>query len=91
MLPIAYYRTAEIIVGTVTTLLMTRLLAPPGAGAGAPAPGWRSLLGVNWHILSHATRTGLAVAAVPLVWRQLELPNLSRWRSPSVRSWPSPR
>jgi uncharacterized membrane protein YccC len=77
-LPIAFYRTAEIVLGTATALLMTRVLLPPGAGAGPAAPGWRSLLGVNWHVLSHATRTGIAIAAVPLVWRQLELPNLSQ-------------
>jgi uncharacterized membrane protein YccC len=77
-LPVAFYRAAEIVLGTATALLMTRLLLPPGARAEPAARGWRSLLGVNWHVLSHATRTGMAIAAVPLVWRQLELPNLSQ-------------
>jgi uncharacterized membrane protein YgaE (UPF0421/DUF939 family) len=77
-LPVAFYRTAEIVVGVASALLVARLLAPPGSGSGAAAPGWRSLLGTHWHALSHATRSGLAIAAVPLVWRQLELPNLSQ-------------
>ncbi|TCL70387.1 FUSC family protein [Rhizobium sp. BK251] len=77
-LNVAFYRAAEIILGTVTALLTALVLAPPASAAGAVAPGWRSLLGRNWHILSHATRTGVAVAAVPLVWRQLELPNLTQ-------------
>ncbi|KQV68411.1 FUSC family protein [Rhizobium sp. Root1220] len=77
-LPIAFYRAAEIILGTATALLMTRLLAPHDGGGGATAPGWRSLLDANWHALSHALRTGVVIAAVPLVWRELELPNLSQ-------------
>ena len=54
------------------------MLLAAGRKAGPAAPGWRSLLGVNWHALSHAMRTGMAIATVPLVWRQLELPNLSQ-------------
>ncbi|MDL2406266.1 FUSC family protein [Rhizobium calliandrae] len=77
-LSIAFYRTVEIILGTATALVATRLLAPAEAGATVPSPGWQSLLGRNWHVLSHAMRTGMAVAAVPLVWRQLELPNLTQ-------------
>ncbi|MBB4568127.1 FUSC family protein [Rhizobium leucaenae] len=77
-LSIAFYRAVEIVLGTATALLMTRLLAPVEGGAVAPPPGWHSLLGRNWHVLSYAMRTGMAVAAVPLVWRQLELPNLSQ-------------
>ncbi|MDL2399554.1 FUSC family protein [Rhizobium mayense] len=77
-LSIAFYRTVEIILGTATALLATRLLAPAEAGVTVPPPGWHSLLGPNWHVLSHAMRTGMAVAAVPVVWRQLELPNLSQ-------------
>lgn len=77
-LPFAFYRTVEIVLGTVTALGVAQLLEPSGAGVGASAPGWRSLLGSHWYVLSHGIRTGLAVAAVPLVWRQLELPNLSQ-------------
>ncbi|MBB5574006.1 MULTISPECIES: FUSC family protein [Rhizobium] len=77
-LSIAFYRAVEIVLGTATALLVTRLLAPAEGEAVAPPPGWHSLFGPNWHVLSHAMRTGMAVAAVPLVWRQLELPNLSQ-------------
>jgi uncharacterized membrane protein YccC len=77
-LSIAFYRAVEIVLGTATALLVTRLLAPAEGGVVAPPPGWHSLLGRNWHVLSHAMRTGMAVAAVPVVWRLLELPNLSQ-------------
>ncbi|MDK4739715.1 FUSC family protein [Rhizobium sp. CNPSo 3464] len=77
-LSIAFYRAVEIVLGTATALLVTWLLAPAEGEVVAPPPGWHSLLGGNWHVLSHAMRTGMAVAAVPLVWRQLELPNLSQ-------------
>jgi uncharacterized membrane protein YccC len=77
-LPIAFYRGAEIVLGTATALAMTRLLSPSGDPVEPTAPGWQSLLGGNWHALSHAMRTGIVVAAVPLLWRQLELPNLSQ-------------
>ncbi|MDE1991337.1 MAG: FUSC family protein, partial [Rhizobiaceae bacterium] len=78
VLTIAYYRAAEIILGTAIAVLMTRLFAPRTAGPAAVPPGWHSLLTSNWHSLSHAMRTGMAVAAVPVVWRQLELPDLSQ-------------
>ncbi|TCR93187.1 FUSC family protein [Rhizobium sp. BK376] len=77
-LPIAFYRATEIVVGTVVALSMTWLLAPPEGKAPPAAPGWGSLFGPNWHVLSHATRTGTTIAFVPLIWRQLELPNLSQ-------------
>lgn len=77
-LPIAFYRTANIVLGTATAGLVVWCLGPPGDAAVPAAPGWRSLLGANWHVLSHGMRTGVAIAAVPLVWRELELPNLSQ-------------
>jgi uncharacterized membrane protein YccC len=77
-LPIAFYRAVEIVLGTATALLMAHLLAPSEGGAGAKAPGWHSLLDDNWHVLSHATRTGVVIAAVPVLWRELELPDLSQ-------------
>lgn len=77
-LPIAFYRAAEIVLGSATAVGIALLLGLPGDKAGPAAPGWHSLLDRNWHALSHAMRTGLAIAIVPLLWRQLELPNLSQ-------------
>jgi len=76
-LSVAATRCAEIVLGSVAVLLMANLL-PAGEAAAAAAPGWRSLLGPNWYMLNHGLRTGLAVALVPVVWRVLELPDLSQ-------------
>jgi uncharacterized membrane protein YccC len=77
-LTIAVYRTAEISIGVVAAMLAAFALAPPGTTDDAPPPGWSSLFGRNWHALHHAVRTGLVIASVPVVWRVLELPNLSQ-------------
>lgn len=76
-LSIAAMRFAEIVLGCLAALLMATLL-PVGEAAALAAPGWRSLLGPNWYMLNHGLRTGLAVALVPVVWRLLELPDLSQ-------------
>jgi uncharacterized membrane protein YccC len=78
-LEIACNRTAEVTIGTGAAIVVTALLA---ATADMPtpsvAPGWSDLLGVQWPSLQHALRAGVAVMLVPLVWRWLELPNLSQ-------------
>jgi uncharacterized membrane protein YccC len=76
-LSIAAMRFAAIVVGCLAALLMANLL-PAGEAVLPAAPGWRSLLGPNWYMLNHGLRTGLAVALVPVVWRVLELPDLSQ-------------
>lgn len=77
-LTVAVYRTAEIVLGVLATLLVAQALAEPGDGGKANAPGWSSLFDRNWHVLGHAVRSGLVVAAVPVVWRVLEIPSLSQ-------------
>lgn len=78
VLAVAVSRVAEIVLGSVVALVMANLL-PAGVVAPAPAiPGWRSLLGDNWFMLNHGLRTGLAIALAPVVWRVLELPDLSQ-------------
>ena len=77
-LTVAVYRTAEIVLGVVAALLVAQALAEPGDGGKVDAPGWSSLFDRNWHVLGHAVRSGLVVAAVPVVWRVLEIPNLSQ-------------
>jgi uncharacterized membrane protein YccC len=77
-LNLAFYRMAEVVVGCVAALLVAQVLAEPGTLGGADAPGWRSLLGRNWYVLPHAARTGAMIASVPVVWRVLELPDLTQ-------------
>lgn len=77
-LPIAFYRAAEIAVGSLAALITTRLWASSGGGKAPAAPGWHSLFNANWHMLSHGLRTGTVIAAVPFLWRALEIPNLSQ-------------
>ena len=77
-LRVAVYRTAEIVLGVVAALLVAQAHAEPGDSGRADAPGWSSLFGRNWHVLGHAVRSGIVVAAVPVVWRVMEIPNLSQ-------------
>jgi uncharacterized membrane protein YccC len=76
---VAESRTGEVIVGTVSAMLVAVLV---GAGAAAtPAaktPGWSDLLGAQWPATRHAIRAGLAVMLIPVVWRLLDLPSLSQ-------------
>jgi uncharacterized membrane protein YccC len=74
----AFYRSAEITLGSVTALAVAYMLLPRSGQPVAPAPGWGSLFGHNRHALRHAMRTGVIVALVPLVWRVFDLPNLSQ-------------
>jgi uncharacterized membrane protein YccC len=79
-LEIACNRTAEVTIGTGAAILVTALLAAAAdtASASSTPPGWSDLLGAQWPSLQHALRAGLAVMLVPLLWRWLELPNLSQ-------------
>ncbi len=77
-LAVAVDRIAEIALGALVALVTANLL-PVGVAAPAPAaPGWRSLLGDNWFMLNHGLRTGLGIALTPVVWRVLDLPDLSQ-------------
>lgn len=75
---LAFYRSAEIILGSLTALTVSLLLLPNEPGPAPHAPGWRSLFGDHWHVLNHAVRTGLCIALVPVIWDIFALPNLSQ-------------
>jgi uncharacterized membrane protein YccC len=77
---IACNRTAEVTIGTMAAILVALVLAPTAetASSAPAAPGWSSLLDAQWPAVEHALRAGTAVMLVPLVWRWLELPNLSQ-------------
>jgi uncharacterized membrane protein YccC len=74
---LAFYRSAEIILGSLSALAVSALLLPNIPGPAPRAPGWRSL-GGHWHVLSHAVRTGICVAMVPVLWDVFALPGLSQ-------------
>jgi uncharacterized membrane protein YccC len=73
-------RTAEVTIGTLAAMLVAYVLAPEPASLPArpAAPGWSDLFGAQWPSVQHAFRAGVGVMLVPLVWRWLELPNLSQ-------------
>jgi uncharacterized membrane protein YccC len=78
VLNFAFYRSAEITLGTLVALILARLLLPAGSGVIPSAPGWASLFDRNWYMLNHAMKSGLAVAFVPVIWRFFELPGLGQ-------------
>ncbi len=77
---VACNRTGEVMIGTITAIVVTVLLMPDDGKASVhpPRPGWSDLLGQRWPSVEHALRAGLGIALVPLVWRWLELPNLAQ-------------
>lgn len=77
-LNIAFFRSSEIILGTSVALVVARWLLPAGPVTPTPAPGWGSLFDPQSSVLGHAIRAGISIALVPVIWRVLELPNLSQ-------------
>ena len=76
----AFYRTAEVVIGAATALIIAFALAPDGGAAAAPPPGWRHLLTRDWPRVLHAIRCGLTVMLLPWVWswfNQLSLTQMS--------------
>jgi uncharacterized membrane protein YccC len=78
-LSIGCNRTAEVIIGTLSAMLVSIVLTPPAARtAHAPRPGWSDLLGAQWPSVQHALRAGLGVMLVPWFWNWLALPDLAQ-------------
>ncbi len=75
---LAYYRTTEVIIGSLAAVVVALLLAPEEPGpAAAPPPGWTDLLGARWPVVLHAIRSGITVALIPIVWSWFELVDFS--------------
>ncbi len=75
----AVYRVLEVTTGAGVACVVALLLAQDGEATPAATPlGWSDLLGACWPEVLHATRTGVAVASMPWVWRWLDLPSLSQ-------------
>jgi uncharacterized membrane protein YccC len=78
-LHVAFFRCAEVAVGVLAALLMSKLLLPSAPTVLPPvASEWGSLFDSRRVVLAHALKTGLAIALVPPIWRIFELPNLSQ-------------
>jgi uncharacterized membrane protein YccC len=77
---VAVSRGAEVVIGSLAALLVAVMLSVPDtASAHAPPPhSWSSAITPGSPVMAHATRTGLAVMLVPLVWNWLELPGVSQ-------------
>ncbi len=73
-------RTGEVVIGTLSAMLVAHLIGPHEDTAPAPArpPGWSDLTGAQWTATQHAMRAGLTVMLVPFVWSWLDLPGLSQ-------------
>ena len=73
-------RTAQVVIGTLSAMVVAQLIGPREDTAPAPArpPGWSDLTGAQWPATQHALRAGLTVMAVPFVWGWLHLPGLSQ-------------
>ncbi len=76
----AFYRTAEVLIGSTIALLVAFALAPDGGSGATEPPGWSQLLGRDWPRVLHALRCGLTVMLLPWVWswfNQLSLAQMS--------------
>jgi uncharacterized membrane protein YccC len=76
---LAYYRTTEVVIGSLSAVVIALLLAPEEEGAAAASPpGWSDLLGAQWPVVLHAIRSGITVALIPIVWSWFELVTFSQ-------------
>jgi uncharacterized membrane protein YccC len=72
----AFYRTAEVAVGSAVALATAYALAPESGPAAPVGAGWSQIWGRDWPKLLHAVRCGLTVMLLPWAWGWLYLPSL---------------
>jgi uncharacterized membrane protein YccC len=76
---VASYRTAEVVVGTLSAICVAYLFGPSGPKAAtATESGWGGLFDHRWPELRHAIHAGLVVMIVPFAWAWLDLPDFSQ-------------
>jgi uncharacterized membrane protein YccC len=75
---IAVFRCIEIMLGSLSALMVSALLLPKTSGPAPQASSWGRLFHDDGHVLNHAIRTGVCIGLVPLIWGLLGLPNLSQ-------------
>jgi uncharacterized membrane protein YccC len=77
---VAIYRTLEVGVGITCAILVATLLAPeaPATGTTPPEPpGWKDPFGAQWPAVAYALRSGITIAALPVIWNTLHLPGIA--------------
>jgi uncharacterized membrane protein YccC len=77
---VAIYRTLEVCVGITSAILVATLLAPDAIAAAATPPeppGWHDLFGAQWPAVTYALRSGIVIAALPVIWNTLYLPGVA--------------
>lgn len=74
----AFYRTAEVAVGSAVALATAYALAPTTAPPPPAALGWSHLWDRDWPKLLHALRCGITMMLLPWVWGWLYLPSASQ-------------
>jgi uncharacterized membrane protein YccC len=70
---IAYFRLFEVGVGVTSAIVVANLLQDWHKEPPPTAPGWRHLLGAQWPVVLHGTRSAIAVCAVLAIWMALEV------------------
>jgi len=70
---IAYYRTFEVAIGVLSAIIVSNLVLGWHREPLPTAPGWRHLLGAQWPVVLHGTRSAIAVTAVMAIWMALEI------------------
>jgi uncharacterized membrane protein YccC len=76
-LNVAFYRVFEVAIGVTSAIIVVNVLQDWHADPPAPAPGWRHLLGAQWPAVLHGMRSAISVVAVLLIWRWIDLPDVS--------------
>jgi uncharacterized membrane protein YccC len=74
----AFYRTAEVVVGSAIAWLVAYALAPDGGAAEPPARGWSRIWDRDRRYLEHAMRAGFTVMLLPWVWSWFVLPGVTQ-------------
>jgi uncharacterized membrane protein YccC len=70
-------RIIEVVTGTCAAMAVTKVLIE-AAPTDAPVRGWSDLLGSGLPIVTHAIRSGIAVALLPVAWSTFDLPGASQ-------------
>ena len=74
----AFYRTAEVVVGSAIAWLVACALAPDSGAAEPPARGWSRIWDRDRRYLEHAMRAGFTVMLLPWVWSWFVLPGVTQ-------------
>jgi uncharacterized membrane protein YccC len=74
----AFYRSAEVLIGSTIAWFVAYAMAPDDDAAEPSARGWSQLWDSDWRYMGHAMRAGFAVMLLPWVWSWFVLPGLTQ-------------